>query len=30
MNDSVIKALASNGITGVKKLHYNPSYEELF
>ena len=30
MNEKILKDLASIGITGVKKLHYNPSYEELF
>ncbi|MBQ1733233.1 MAG: phosphoenolpyruvate carboxykinase (ATP), partial [Bacteroidales bacterium] len=30
MNEKILKDLAKIGITGVKKLHYNPSYEELF
>ena len=30
MNDNIIKALEAMGITGVTKVHYNPSYEELF
>src|SRR5574344_545644 len=30
MNEKIIKALESQGIKGVKKLYYNPSYDELF
>ena len=30
MNEKIWKDLAKIGITGVKKLHYNPSYEDLF
>ena len=30
MNEKIIKDLENYGITGVKKLYYNPSYEELF
>ena len=30
MNEKIIKELETYGITGVKKLYYNPSYEDLF
>ena len=30
MNDKIRKDLETLGITGVKNIHYNPSYEELF
>ena len=30
MNDKIKKDLEALGITGVKDIHYNPSYEELF
>ena len=30
MNDKIRKDLEALGITGVKDIHYNPSYEELF
>ena len=30
MNEKIIQDLAKLGITGVKKLHYNSSYEELY
>ena len=30
MNEKIIKDLETYGITGVKKLYYNPSYEDLF
>ena len=30
MNDKIRKELEALGITGVKTIHYNPSYEELF
>lgn len=30
MNENIIKALQQCGVTGVKNIHYNPSYEELF
>ena len=30
MNDKIRKDLEALGINGVKEIHYNPSYEELF
>ena len=30
MTDKIKKELECLGITGVKTIHYNPSYEELF
>ena len=30
MTENIKKQLEAAGITGVKALHYNPSYEELF
>ncbi|MBR6843832.1 MAG: phosphoenolpyruvate carboxykinase (ATP), partial [Bacteroidales bacterium] len=30
MTDKIKKDLEALGITGVKELHYNPSYEDLF
>ena len=30
MNDKIRKDLEALGISGVKEIHYNPSYEELF
>ena len=30
MNEKIRKDLEALGITGVKEIHYNPSYEELF
>ena len=30
MNEKIRKELEALGITGVKDIHYNPSYEELF
>lgn len=29
-NNNILKALESYGITGVKSVCYNPSYEELY
>lgn len=30
MNQKIVKELESLGITGIKSLHYNNSYEEYF
>ena len=30
MNDKIRQDLEALGITGVKDIHYNPSYEDLF
>ena len=30
MTDKIIKDLETLGITGVKTIHHNPSYEEIF